>query len=383
MSRAGARTWLLRLALVAGGLLLGLLAAEGAARLWRPPAGGDLLNTATPFGVPQGLYQRHERLQLAPAPGFTGQVLSAGQRVEVQINSLGTRGPEPDPSLRSWLAVGDSFTIALQVHQEQTFTHLLGESLGVQLLNGGVDGYSTWQAAERYRLLDERHDVDGVVLVFFLGNDVTDNQRIADQRKQPGREPPPPPAPPQPGALRLALIRHSVLYTYGQIALRRIALASSDEAERSRLAGELEIFAASGQPSLRAMLAETAPALAQLRDEASRRGDRLLVALAPPLFAVDPSRAEPTLALVGLQDADVHAPRRELLRLLTNLQLPACDLTPALEAVEATGERSYLLLDGHWSPAGHQAVAAALAGCLSTLPEPHRAPAPAAPLDGA
>ena len=116
MSRAGARTWLLRLALVAGGLLLGLLAAEGAARLWRPPAGGDLLNTATPFGVPQGLYQRHERLQLAPAPGFTGQVLSAGQRVEVQINSLGTRGPEPDPSLRSGSVVNiealQSFAIA-------------------------------------------------------------------------------------------------------------------------------------------------------------------------------------------------------------------------------------------------------------------------------
>ena len=112
------------------------------------------------------------------------------------------------------------------------------------------------------------------------------------------------------------LITHSYLYGYGQLAAARLALRDPDASERQRLAEELGIFAGEGQQRLQQHLSETGRALAALRDEANSRGDTLMVALAPPVFAVDERRAGPTLRMVGLEDADPDAPRLALLQLL-------------------------------------------------------------------
>jgi hypothetical protein len=353
-----------RAALATGGLLLGLGLAEGLARLWRPPAGSDLLLSTASFGTPEDLYRRHPRLQLEPTPGFAGEVVSVGQRIPVHINSLGCRGPEPAPQGPRWAAVGDSFTIALQVRQEQSFTQLAGQQLGLELLNGGVDGYSTWQAAERYRLLDDAADLSGVLLTFFLGNDISDNARIAAERRQAGGEPPPPPSPPIGGAARAWLATHSLLYSYGSTSLRRLRVGDPTHPDHLRLRGELLPFSAAGAEALRSQLGDTRMALTQLRDEAGRRGDRLVVALAPPLYAADPGRAEATLAMVGLDTPRIDAPRDALLSVLAELGIQACDLSPALRDSYTAGRQPYLLLDGHWSVEGHRAVAETLSPCL-------------------
>jgi lysophospholipase L1-like esterase len=71
--------------------------------------------------------------------------------VSVSVNSLGLRGPEieqPKPSgIRRVVVLGDSSVYGHGVPDEATFAQLLDHKLGpnVQVINGGVPGYSTEQ----------------------------------------------------------------------------------------------------------------------------------------------------------------------------------------------------------------------------------------------
>ncbi len=361
------RTAALKPLMVVAGLVVGALAAELLARLVEPPVGGDMLLPIASLGQPDGMYSPHPTLRSAPTPGFEGVVRSVGLEVPVRFNQVGCRGPEPGPRSERWIAVGDSFTIALQVPWEASFPALLAERLDSEVLNCGVDGYSTWQARERYRLVDDAAPSDGVLLVFFLGNDLSDNSRTRKEQPLEGLEEPPPTSR-RAGTVERWLIAHSYLYGYGHLALARWKLREPDAEKRRLMADELGVFASAGEKRLEDQLHDTRLALTSLRDEARQRGDRLVVAVAPPVFAVDPARAAPTLAMVGLEGADMDAPRRALLELLEREGVEACDLSPALEAAVGAGEAPYLLLDGHWSEAGHRVVADTLAGCLGAPP---------------
>ncbi len=73
--------------------------------------------------------------------------------MDLRVNQLGMRGPEPadPPAERRWLVLGDSFTQALQVPEEQLFLTLLARRVGAELHNGGVAGDCTWQSAMRWK----------------------------------------------------------------------------------------------------------------------------------------------------------------------------------------------------------------------------------------
>jgi hypothetical protein len=347
-----------------GGLLVGAALAELAARLRAPGAAEELLFSA-PDTVPEGLYRASATLLNEPVPGFTGEVASMGYRVPVRINDLGLRGGPPTEG-RRWLAVGDSFTIALQVPEEQTFAARVGAALGVEVLNAGVDGYSTVQSSRRYEALDGPAGAEAVLLTFFLGNDLHDNERIP-----PLLNGPPPPGVGGHAPVRASsdpvsrfLLRHSVAWAYGRVALKRAALSRADDFDTRRFREELSVFTRGGAGRLAQLAATSAQALSALRDSAARRGDRLHVAVAPPSFAVDPARAAATLAAFGLGDPDVDAPRRATLEVLRSLGIPACDLTPGLQDAVRSGEDPYFRFDGHWTAAGHAAVAEAIVACV-------------------
>ncbi len=183
-----------RLALLVGGLLLGLVLADQGARLISPHGAADLLFGA-PDDAPQGMYLTDPELVYRPKPGFEGTLRSLGYRVPLRFNRLGLRGPElaePKDSPR-WLAVGDSFTLSPQVPEAETFQGRMSAQGRVELLNAGVDGYSTWQATRRYQELAEQVALDGVLLTFFLGNDYEDNRRFRSEldraRSRPAGQP--------------------------------------------------------------------------------------------------------------------------------------------------------------------------------------------------
>ena len=138
-----------RWGLALGGLVLALGLAEIILRLI-PPMGPEFILAGTTQSIDNQIFEDDVALRVVLAnnveiDGFT-------------TNSLGIRGGAIGPKkadTRRVLAVGDSFTLGLQVRDDETFSALLSEALGptIEVLNAGVPGYGTEQAAEMMRRL--------------------------------------------------------------------------------------------------------------------------------------------------------------------------------------------------------------------------------------
>ena len=358
------RRWFGRLGLAVGGLLVGLAGVEAASRIAGAQAGAELFYAA-PDAAPAGLYVTDRALLMVPQPGFTGRARALDRAIEVRIDARGLRGA--GDATGGWLMVGDSFTLGLQVEEAATAAARLSAHLGVPVHNGGVDGYSTFQAAGRYAALADAVQPDGVLLVLFLGNDLHDN--VAWERQQ-GRmagtiDGRPIPRPAIAPSVRL-LSRVSHAYARYRVWRRSREVTGMGEAHRRRWRDQLRIFTGDGARRLDQLLPQTAAALDGLVAETAQRGDRLVVALAPPAIAVHAERRGPTLATVDLDPADAtpDAPARAVARLLAERGVATCDLTGPLRAAAAGGADVYYAWDGHWTPDGHAAAARALAACI-------------------
>ncbi len=150
-----------------------MLAAEMVARFafpsWAPRTG-----RVTKF------WQYDETYGWAHKAGEQGRFDSFGFETKVRINSHGFRGPERTfertSGVRRAIVLGDSFVWGFGVEEEQTFPHLLEQSLpsGTEIINLGVSGYSTDQELLVYRNHGRKYRSDLVVLVVAT-NDVAMN----------------------------------------------------------------------------------------------------------------------------------------------------------------------------------------------------------------
>lgn len=358
-----------RLGLLLLGLGFGLVLAEGAARFIAPDAAADLLFDA-PGNVPEGMYVADPELSHSPNPGFTGTLRSLGYAVPIRFNALALRGPEPGPRVPShprWLMLGDSFTLAAQVPEAETFSGRLAAA-GIEAWNAGVDGYSTWHARTRYRRVADALQPDGVVLIYFLGNDPQDDTRFERGIRMNKGFAPGEPLPALTGnPLSSFVARNSYLYGHVHVALRRQAVGRGTAPETRRWADELDAFTPGGKQRLEAQLQRSsAKALRALQEEARTRGDRMIVAVAPPAFEIIPARREATFALVGIkpEQVDVDQPARAVGALLTQLGIAQCDLVEPLRSAQSKGRTLYFTYDGHWTADGHAVVADAIRACI-------------------
>lgn len=153
-----------------GTTLVLLLASEGLVRVLRVQ--GSLF---TRFDAEVGWAHR---------PDTRGWYVSPGVKAPVAINAQGLMGPanvspEKPAGTKRLLLLGDSFTESEQVPFEQTWGYLLDQSLGEEweVLNAGVAGYGTDNALLWFRTRGRQFDPDAVLLLFFTGNDVSDNDR--------------------------------------------------------------------------------------------------------------------------------------------------------------------------------------------------------------
>ena len=359
----GNRKWLKRGLLVVLGLFIGLILAEGTARLIALPKDSDLLFNS-PESSPAGLYVIDSGVRVKPASHFKGTVGALDYRVELRTNALGLRGPElQSVQQQQWVALGDSFTMAVQVDESETFHHIIGKTEGNHYWNAGVDGYSTWQSTLRLLQLQSEIDMEGALLTFFTGNDFHDNARFSTQKNHPLPAAIGEPIPrAKTSSWKRFLLRHSKLYAQYRIYSHRQQIASGTGHFHQGWKDELQLFSKSGKGRLQGLKQETLKALQDFKR--STNGMDVMVAIAPPAFVVDQSRSGPTFSLVGLDPAgaDLDAPQKAALDLVRKAGLSACDLTAALRKAEKEAP-TYYKFDGHWTPHGHQAVANAILTC--------------------
>jgi lysophospholipase L1-like esterase len=331
------------------GSLLGFLVGEVGLRLFRPQV----------FPVhPPGLYVLDPAVGYRLAPGFEGVLERSEYRHEIRIDDRGVRtGAERDPSpdaLRV-LVLGDSQAFGFGVANHETFPAVLenllradGAGRDAVVVNAGVPGYGTADELAFLEAHGAAFDPDVVVLQFLSTNDPTDNRNpaatwaglrdgmlVSNRPEDPGQRP----------SLLARAKRASHLVnlasnTAGYLAVRAGLLEEDDrvgggavtdaDLERTRdlLEAVVRRSRALGAPCLllhttgqAGILSETyvqARAATAVREAARRAG----------AIWIDGARA-----LHGREDrASLHYPR-----------------------------------DGHWTPAGHRAIAELLAETVAAL----------------
>ncbi|HVT59906.1 MAG TPA: SGNH/GDSL hydrolase family protein [Thermoanaerobaculia bacterium] len=170
---------------------LGLALAATAAALLVGEAALRIAGVSYP-----NFYRPDVRRGWALEPGAEGWWRKEGEAY-VRINSGGLRDDEHPlrkaPRTLRIAVLGDSCTEALQVPVEQTFWKLLERELGhgpalaalgapaVETLNFGVAGYGTAQELQTQRYEVWKYQPDFVLLAFYTGNDVRNNDRQLEQ----------------------------------------------------------------------------------------------------------------------------------------------------------------------------------------------------------
>jgi len=364
------RLWFKRTLLFFGSLFLSMCAVEVGFRFKSPLGHEAMLFGAPDFSNPD-LYVSDGDLLLVPNPGFEGEVSTIEYSASVRINSKGHRGPEVGakaPGELRLLALGDSFTLGVQVEEEQTFSALLGAkltaSLGrpVRIINAGVDGFGTEQAMQMAERLDAHYDVDGAILLFFTGNDFWENFSFTERKRMNGGGLMPPPKP-YLSFWDRTLGRLSYAYAFVRVHFRTRALRS-DSHQLQRYSEELRIFDASS-PVLTRQMHVTRSALNRFSSFCMEKEWKCFLPIAPPAFVAHPQRAEATFDLVDMDMNQVNLDRpSQTLAKLPLQGLPKLDLAPLLRA---STEPLYFRFDGHWNSKGHALVADTLAEWLTPL----------------
>ncbi len=356
--------WLGRLGLLLFGLVLAMVGAELGVRMLSPRGYENILIN-TPDFYDDSIFQADTELRQVLKPGAVALMQTPEFRTEVRVSSLGTRGPElgeKAPGTLRVLTVGDSFTLGVQVDEDETFSGRLGpllsEALGVpvEVVNGGVDGYGTGAAWRRAARLVGPAQIDAVVMTFFTNNDYLDNAGF-----NPGSYPANMPELPPNITPEQERWRWSHLYFYLEARAREESF-SEDSARRRHFSEILRLY--TDPPAVERLMPRTREAMVEFRDFCQRQQLTCLVAVAPPAFVVHTERVAPTFALLDVPgEPDLERPARELLKALPK-DLAAVDLTPALRAA-AVHDATYFTFDGHWTAAGHAAAAGAMAARLA------------------
>jgi hypothetical protein len=372
--------WLREAALVATGVAGGLLLAE------------LLLRAA---GVAYPVFSRpDDERGWALRPGARGPYLTEGNSF-IEINRDGFRDRErprikPAETLRI-AVLGDSYTEALPIPIDQTFWRVLEGELNrdttrhgrrVEVLNFGVNGYSTAQELLTLGCCVWHYAPDIVLLAFYPGNDLHDNSRALDW--SPTRYARPYFTRAGGGWSVDRSFKRSWRYRAGKIAGPLLAhsrvLQVANRAhntiirqQRTGLAMDAEFRTDLGvylEPATRDWMeawVTTEALLTAMARDVSRHGARFAVATVTASIEVYPDpavRARVTRQVAGV---DLLRPGRRIQALGASEGFPVLQLAPPLQAY-ADAHRAFLHGFGntppgigHWNSLGHRIAGTAIA----------------------
>jgi hypothetical protein len=358
-------SWKARIVLVLLGVLVPLVLAEIGLRLAGAILPGDYQTVS--------FAEAHPEFGRRNKPG-AGYKKTSEYTSWIEVNSKGLRGAEIDypkpPGERRILVLGDSFTFAEQVNQNETFSQRLEDRLTAErgtgsyrVLNAGSNSWAT--ANELIYLAREgvRFSPDVVVVAFYIGNDVSDNYRrvatVTDAVKADL-------------ALRGAdsfdgprrILRKSELYTvFESGVLAKLPIWGDDGGNYSSDRKPPQTQADADEA-----WAITEKLLDRMRDVTESQGAKFVVMVVPTARGVaqrgDPSDKDSDddddeddggddSTRIGFED-----PHGQLAAITARNGIMTLDLLSALrKADNKTKERLYYRQNAHWTAAGH-AVAA-------------------------
>lgn len=357
----------LRLAVAGGVVLLGLLAAELALRLFAPAPGQFEVSLFVPDPDPLIGYRMR--------PGLRARVRWTGsdEPMEVAINGWGMRDPErpreKPPGVRRVMVLGDSFTHGA-VPREQGFCAQLEALLGAghEVWNTGVPGWATREQAAWFARDGRGFAPDAVVLAFFVGNDLLENQRQRQQEVQDGELV-------SRRSFWRQLRNRSRLYRLLKALPERLSCALSGDSLAARRyheeeAERLRVCAPDADQRFAEGWRAAAEGLRAIREAAKPLP--LVVLAIPDEVQVDPALLRAVCARTGEDPArfQLGAPQARLAALCRELELPLIDPLEELRARTAAGQAQYLPLDSHWNARANQLAAERLAAALRPLLAP-------------
>lgn len=342
------RTWFLRLAAGAIGLVMAVLLVEAILRVFHlAPVGGIATVNQRDFDRLPGLFVPGQHMLDRRVPALPH---------EITIDSLGYRGTEalarakPVGAVRIVL-LGDSFTYGDFVDDSQTLPALLEQRLrtrcgnDIEVINAGVGGSSIETAA----VMAERSLVLGVdiAVLTFSENDVTDLAApMWDQMT----------------ANRAAKSRFPMSVVYPvmrRLAVWNLMLTAQSKLRNRRAATLLP-------PKPKSPTTGPSAGILALRDEYQRRlvglRDQLGRADIPLVFAIYPSHLSVYRINAGEQIRWIEATA-------VAAGLETVNFMPVLQEDGRPVEELYLLPhDGHPSARGYAVVAPSLEGALVSMP---------------
>lgn len=360
-----AKTALQNAAVALVATLISLAGIEICLRVWGP----DVLA----LGDVNVFYRYDPVLGWDNLPNAHGYLTRAEYSIEVSNNSLGMRDVEigaKQPGEFRVAFLGDSFTWGVGVSYGERLTEVVGQrDNAIHPLNFGVSGFSPVQYLFQ---LDRVFPLkpDYVVLVFCLGNDLSDNVEY-----RPYDHPKPYAALSSDGSrveilgYPLPVSAHGPALFGAASSLRIVGVTklaidalTKPRAEAIRPGARLSQYTPPDRldPEGRAIVASLYKINELLLDAIRQRVDReigpnrLAVALAPTQAEYLP--ATPLF--------DPNAVPDGVLASLHRLGIPAIDGRPAITPAD------FWERDGHWRPSGHRKFGELIAQYLASVPKP-------------
>jgi lysophospholipase L1-like esterase len=359
-------------------LLLPLLVVEAVLRLVGPILPGNY--STGEFLVPHPVYGRFH------VPGFDGWVKTREYTSRVTINSLGLKGPErpyaKPPGVRRILYLGDSFTEAVQVPEQDGVVSRLERALNArgsdryEVLNAGVGGWGNGQELTYLREEGYRYQPDLVVVMLFLGNDIYDNSYALQGSPKNPHEPyfvfrdngsfepmefrtrKPEDVNPIVGLLRERSLLWNVFETG---VLVKLDQGEDDDELRANRFNLNKMIVHAVKPSDKQADAwrTTLTLLQRIRQLGEERGFQTAVVIAPASFQVYDTDWDNLLKDNKLKTDDwsQDLPNSVLASNASTIGAPMLDLLPTLRAEAPSSPRLYLPYDKHWTSAGHEVAA--------------------------
>ena len=354
------------------------------------------------IGIAYPIFHRLEALRgWSPQPGLSGVWMTEGEAL-IENNREGFRDrdhPLEKPSGAFRIVIlGDSMTEALAVSREKTYWSILEDRFAacrggpVDVMNFSVSGYGTAQQLLTLRHNALKYSPDLVLLAFFTGNDVWNNERALDghedrvyfalkdgqlslddsntqttrfQLKKFWR-----------GTVN-AIINASRLFQLFREFYTRTRNATRSEAKPSATvfnpeSADYAIFKVPETAAWRNAWATTEALLRKMRDETVSAGREFkIVNLTAPAQVYPDSAVRSGFAkALGVDRLDY--PDRRLAALAQDAGIPAISLVEPLRA-HADQHKAYLhgfentrLGTGHWNETGHRLAGETIALSLCT-----------------